>query len=376
MAGVYIHIPFCKQACIYCAFHFSTLLKSKADLVDALCTEMELRKDYLPQKTGIDTLYFGGGTPSLLSPEELQKLIEKANDLFHLEDNAELTLEGNPDDLNIEKLRDLRSIGINRLSIGIQSFFDLHLQWMNRAHNAEEAISCVHNAYAAGFNNFSIDLIFGFPGLTDRQWRQNIDRVTAMDVPHVSCYALTREPKTVLDHYIKKKKVPPLDEEQAARQYEILMNKLDAAGYELYEISNFSKPSMRARHNSNYWKSIPYLGIGPGAHSFRPGERQWNVSNNALYIESINKKEVPFEKETLSSEMQWDEYIMTGLRTIEGCDLEYISTRFGEGDKQWLLEKSQSFQEIGQLQITGHHIAVTRKGRLFADGIAAALFKE
>ncbi len=377
MAGIYIHIPFCKQACIYCNFHFSTILKDKSALLEALCQEMELRKDYLPEGEKIDTLYFGGGTPSILSSDEIKKLIRKAETLFDFNKGAEITLEGNPDDLSFEKLKSLRNIGINRLSVGIQSFFEAHLKWMNRAHDEQQAKQCVDDIYHAGFEDFSIDLIFGVPGMTDEQWLRNIDRVVSANIPHVSCYGLTVEPTTVLNHLIRKKKMKPLDEAQSARQYEILMDRLEAAGYEQYEISNFAKPGMRARHNSSYWQGIPYLGIGPGAHSYRSHERQWNISNNARYIKAIMKSgEVPCEKEELTPTMQWDEYIMTRLRTIEGCSLKAVSEQFGEKNKLELLEKSHYFEEIGELKITAESIFLTRKGRMFGDQISAALFKD
>lgn len=374
MPGLYIHIPFCKQACIYCNFHFSTVLKKKKALLEALEKEMELQKHYFPEQGGLDTLYFGGGTPSLLSGGEIEKLIARAHALFGLNPDAEITLEGNPDDLTLETLQTLRSVGINRLSIGIQSFYDKFLKWMNRAHDARQSAECLRNVYKAGFDNFSIDLIFGIPELTDRQWEASIAQAISMQVPHLSCYALTLEPQTPLAHLIHKNKVPPLDEHQSARQFQILMNRLSEAGYEQYEISNFSRPGCRSRHNSSYWKSIPYLGIGPGAHSYKPQERQWNISNNARYIKSIQNGIIPCKKEILSMDMQWDEYIMIALRTIEGCDLKYIAGRFGMEKQQWLLRQCISFQEEGKLQISDSHIFLTQKGKLFADGIAAELF--
>ncbi len=375
MAGIYIHIPFCKQACIYCNFHFSTRLDHKQQLVRSLCKELEIRKEYL-SGSPIDTVYFGGGTPSLLSYEELKVIMERVYALYSVREDAEVTLEGNPDDLSLDKLQELKASGINRLSIGIQSFFETHLKWMNRAHNEKQAKQVIQDAYQVGFDDFSVDLIFGVPGLTDSQWKKNIDRVIAADVPHVSCYGLTVEPSTVLDHRIRKKKSPPLDEEQSARQYEILMARLGKAGYEQYEISNFAKPGRRARHNSSYWQGIPYLGIGPGAHSYRPHERQWNIANNAIYSKKVADGIIPCEKEILTEKMQWDEYIMTGLRTIEGCDVEYIASHFGEEDKEWLLEKIRPFQALGEVIIDANRIILTRKGRLFGDQISAELFRD
>ncbi len=374
MPGLYIHIPFCRQACIYCNFHFSTALKNKTALLDALQQEMELQQHYFPEKAGLDTLYFGGGTPSLLSAAEIKKLLATADELFAINENAEITLEGNPDDLSRGKLRALKSAGINRLSIGIQSFFDRDLRWMNRAHDGKQAVQCLQEVYAAGFANFSADLIFGIPGLTDRQWQENISRMLHFEVPHLSCYALTLEPRTSLAHLIHTNKMPPLDEEQAARQFEILMERLSEAGYEQYEISNFAKPGYRSRHNSSYWKGIPYLGIGPAAHSFRPQERQWNVANNARYIKSIQSGVLPCEKEILHEALQWDEYIMTALRTIEGCDRDYIVTHFGAERWDWLVQQCQPFIRAAQLILINNRIVLTSKGKLFADGIAAELF--
>lgn len=374
MPGLYIHIPFCRQACIYCNFHFSTALKNKAPLLAALAREMELQQDYFPEKKGLDTLYFGGGTPSLLSAAEIRKLLVRADELFTINSHAEITLEGNPDDLSPQKLRALKSAGINRLSIGVQSFFDKDLRWMNRAHDGRQAAQCLQEAYAAGFDNFSADLIFGIPGLTDRRWGENIAQMLDFKVPHLSCYALTLEPRTALAHLISTNKIPPLEEEQAARQFEILMERLAKAGYEQYEISNFSKPGYRARHNSSYWKRVPYLGIGPAAHSFRPQERQWNVANNARYIKSIRSGVLPYEKEILSEDMQWNEYMMTALRTAEGCDRQYIIAHFGQERHDWLIQQCQPFIRALQVQLTTNRIRLTPKGKLFADGIAAALF--
>ncbi len=375
MAGIYIHIPFCKQACIYCNFYFSTLLKNKEVVLDAIESELEMQADYFPDNR-LDTLYFGGGTPSLLTGREIEKLIKKTDSVFHLNREAEITLEANPDDLSPEKQKELKAAGINRLSIGIQSFFDEDLRWMNRAHNARQASKCLEDAYNTGFKNFSADLIFGIPGLTDKRWRQNIDKMIAFEVPHLSCYALTLEAKTPLAAAIRKKKIPPLDEEQAARQFEILMEKLSAAGYEQYEISNFSKPGMRARHNSSYWKGIPYLGIGPAAHSYKPFIRQWNVANNTLYIKNIKSGYLPCEKEELTPIMQFNEYIMTSLRTMEGCDGQHVKTHFGYVIYENLVKNCLPFIQSGMMRQNDFQFTLTQKGKLFADGISSNLFLE
>lgn len=379
MAGIYFHIPYCKQACIYCNFHFSTSLKSKAALVSALGKEMELQKDFFveDQKKSdpvIQTVYFGGGTPSLLSAEEIVSLLRKTGQLFSLASDAEVTLEGNPDDLDKEKLQSLKKAGINRLSIGIQSFFDEDLQWMNRAHNANQALQCIQDVRETGFLNFSADLIYGTPTLTDKRWQENMDQMIAMQVPHLSCYALTLEPHTPLEHFIRHKKYPPLDEIQSARQFEMLMESLEAAGYTQYEISNFALPRQQSKHNSNYWKGIPYLGIGPSAHSFTGKTRQWNVANNALYIRAIEEDKIPSEKEILSPVMQLNEYIMTSLRTTEGCRLDVVEAKWGNKQSQRLEIESEKFISDGQMILQSNHLVLTRKGKLFTDRIASELF--
>ncbi|MEO5647542.1 MAG: radical SAM family heme chaperone HemW [Chitinophagaceae bacterium] len=373
MSGIYIHIPFCKKACHYCNFHFSTTLNNKADLVNAMRKEIRL---VAARDQQVSTIYVGGGTPSLLSAEELKTLLDEVSNAFIIEKGAEITLEANPDDINNEQLIHWREAGINRLSIGIQSFFNEHLQWMNRAHNAQQAFESIRQAKAAGFDNFSIDLIYGSPTLSDAQWKQNIETVINLEVPHISSYALTVEKGTALDLMIQKKKARPVTEEKQARHFLLLMEWMAEAGYEHYEISNFAKPGKRSRHNSSYWNGSAYLGIGPSAHSFDGKSRSWNIANNALYTKQIEGGVLPAEKETLSKVQRLNEFIMTTIRTIEGVDIARIKNDFGEEAGQNFLIKAGKYIDRQKCFIHDGHIILTREGKLFADGIAADLFFE
>lgn len=373
MAGIYLHIPFCRRACYYCNFHFSTSLGQKDALVDSLLQEMALQQPYL-QGQQVDTVYFGGGTPSLLDDADLQRIMEKLRQLFPISGQAEITLEANPDDLQPEKLQALKAIGVNRLSIGVQSFHETDLRWMNRAHNSTQALQCIQDAQAAGFHNLSIDLIYGGPTLSDEDWAQNVQQAIALQIPHLSCYALTVEPGTALDHFIKQHKVAAVDPDKAARHFEMLVQWLAAAGYEHYEISNFALPGSRSRHNSSYWQSQAYLGLGPSAHSFNGHSRQWNVANNSSYINAIKEGKVPFELENLTPEMMLNEYIMTSLRTAEGCHLYLVEERFGADKRRQLETASQEFILAGKMVRQQDTLVLTPEGKLFADGIAAKLF--
>jgi oxygen-independent coproporphyrinogen-3 oxidase len=370
LAGIYLHIPFCKQACNYCNFHFSTSLRYKNDLLAALLKETELQKNYLPDEL-IETIYFGGGTPSLLDIRDLRSVTGKFQSTFNISDNAEITLEANPDDIDEEKLVGWKEIGINRLSIGIQSFFEEDLLWMNRAHNAQQAIENLQLA-RKHFDNITVDLIYGHPLLTNEKWKQNVEKVIELNIPHISCYALTVEPKTPLDKLIKEKKKENIQQEKQAEQFLLLMQWLEEAGYEHYEISNFAKPGFRSKHNSSYWQGKKYLGLGPSAHSFDGAGRQWNISNNNIYIESILKNEIPFEKETLTETQKMNEYIMTSLRTVEGLDLDKISKAMSYE----LRAACKKFIESGKLILRENKLQLTKEGKLFADGIAAELFVE
>lgn len=373
MSGIYLHIPFCKQACYYCNFHFSTSVSKQGAMVKSLLQEITLQKDYLAGAP-VHTIYFGGGTPSLLQAEELQTLLAHLRATFPVAEDAEITLEANPDDLSIEKLTMLKAAGINRLSIGIQSFHEADLTWMNRAHNSQQALDCVRQAQDLGFHNITIDLIYGGPTLTDEGWEQNVQQAIALGVPHLSCYALTVEPGTALDHFIKKKKMAATDPDKAALHFEMLMELLGAAGYEHYEISNFALPGWHSRHNSSYWQGKSYLGLGPSAHSFNGVSRQWNIANNTQYIDRITEGKIPFEIESLTTAMQFNEYIMTALRTAAGCNLEWVAEKFGTVLTTHLIAHSQPFILMKHMERAGETLRLTKAGRLFADGIAAELF--
>jgi len=377
MSGIYIHIPFCKQACHYCDFHFSTSLKKKDLLVSALVKELELRKDEFKHQV-IQTIYFGGGTPSLLSIEELRLLIAEVYKHYEVSDTPEITLEANPDDLFDGASKSLyeafKSIGINRLSIGIQSFFEEDLKLMNRAHNSEEAKRCLEEA-TQYFDNISIDLIYGIPGMTNERWLQNVETALSFQIPHISSYALTVEPRTALATFIKKGIIKNVDDDLAQEQFHLLKEQLEAVGFIHYELSNFGKPDYFSRNNSAYWQGKPYLGIGPSAHSFDGERRGWNVRNNTTYINALEQNRVPMETETLSITDKYNEYVMTGLRTIWGVSLEKVENDFGLGYKKYLLEQSQKHILEHLLYLEDDKLLVTPKGKFLSDGIASDLFK-
>ena len=372
MAGIYLHIPFCRQACHYCNFHFSTSLKLKNEFVEALLKEIRLQKNYLPPEK-VNTIYFGGGTPSLLSQEELSAILHALHQQFPVATDAEVTLEANPDDISEQKLQEWKQVGVNRLSIGVQSFFEEDLRWMNRAHTAQQAMDNLQLAIKY-FPNMTIDLIYGGPTLPDDRWHQNVQQAIALGIPHISCYALTVEPGTALDSLINKHKKADVNTEDQARQFVLLMDWLQQAGYEHYEISNFALPGKRSRHNSSYWQGAAYLGLGPSAHSFNGKSRQWNIANNALYIKSLKEDNVPFEIETLTDTQRLNEYIMTSLRTIEGLDIAWVVSRFGEREANQLQRAGQPFIDSGKMRFYNNHLQLTKEGKLFADGIAAELF--
>ena len=382
MAGIYIHIPFCKQACHYCNFHFATSLHYKNDLIAALLKEIELSGFFdhsfpNPLYGGEDaesiaTIYFGGGTPSLLNIEEIQSLLHKIRNKFSVTDDAEITLEANPDDITEEKLLEWKEAGINRLSIGIQSFFQEDLEWMNRAHNSKQAIENLQLSVKY-FDNITIDLIYGTPHLTNEKWKQNVETAISLNIPHLSCYALTVEPKTPLDKMIQQNISEDVNPDKQSEQFLLLMQWLEDAGYEHYEISNFAKPGWRSRHNSSYWQGKNYIGVGPSAHSFNGTERRWNISNNTIYIASLNKGVIPFEKEELTATQKMNEYIMTSLRTMEGINLEVIYPGM-QDTSNVLLDKSKKFIDTGLLKFENNTLTLTKEGKLLADGIAADLF--
>jgi oxygen-independent coproporphyrinogen-3 oxidase len=372
--GIYIHIPFCKQACAYCNFHFSTSLKYKGEVFAAILKELEMRRDYLADSS-VGTIYLGGGTPSLLSADEIKQIYDTIQKYYKAESVVEFTLEANPDDLTRDYIRSLRHTPVDRFSIGVQSFRDEDLAYMNRAHNASQADYAIKAAQDAGFTNITIDLIYGTPGLTDTAWKENIAKIKELGIPHFSSYALTVEEKTALYHAIAKKKSAPVDPEQSAGQFEILMERAAAMGFEQYEISNFALPGHHAVHNTNYWRGLPYLGIGPSAHSFNGTARGSNIANNIKYTDSILREgKLPFEEEILTAVQQLNEYIMTSLRTMWGCDLEKISSTWDSGAAQKVEKSSHLFQEKNWLRQDGNKLILTPAGKLFADRIAAEMF--
>lgn len=370
MAGLYLHIPFCKQACHYCNFHFATSLRQKPELLHAMEQELIGRAAEWQSQT-FHTIYFGGGTPSLLEIPELQSLLTTIRAHYTIGPDPEITLEANPDDIHEEKLIAWQTIGINRLSLGIQSFAEHDLKWMNRAHRADQALKALQSACAI-FPNLTADLIYGTPGLSHEQWKRNVEILIEQGVPHISAYALTVEPKTPLEKQIRLQEKPDVDTDQQAQQYLWLMTRLEEAGYEHYEISNFAKPGFRSRHNSSYWQGTPYLGIGPSAHSYQPPIRSWQVANNKQYIEQMAEKKWIYESETLSPAQQLNETIMIALRTSEGLALEKIPASI---QKKWepLIER---YEKNGLLIRVNQHLLITQAGKLQADGIAAALFVE
>jgi len=375
--GIYIHIPFCKQACHYCNYHFSTSLSRKGELVEAIRQELILRKDEL---SGIvETIYFGGGTPSLLSLEELESIFETIHSNFVVSSDPEVTLEANPDDLvsvelPVEKrFQGYKSLGINRLSIGVQSFFQEDLEWMNRAHNASEALESISEAKKY-FDNITIDLIYGILDMSMERWEKNLEIAFSLDVPHLSCYALTVEPRTALENFIQKGKVAPIDDDLSFEHHKILIEKTALAGYDNYEFSNFGKPGYYSRNNSAYWEGKFYLGIGPSAHSYDGKTRSWNVENNIKYIKAIQNGTLPSEAEYLSERDRYNEYVMTRLRTPTGISLDFIEEEFGEEYLKYLFSQAKPALENENLVIENGFLKVSKKGKFLTDGLAGDLF--
>ncbi len=390
MSGIYLHIPFCKQACHYCDFHFSTSLRKKDEIINSIATELVLRKNEL--SLPIETIYFGGGTPSVLSPKELNYLLKTVRENYNLIESPEITLEANPDDLsslmsNTENknsiFKEYKSIGINRLSIGIQSFFQDDLSLMNRAHNEIEAKVCLEEA-TKYFDNITIDLIYGMPNMSNEKWIENINIALKFGINHISSYALTVEPKTALSSLIAKGKIAAPKDDVAHDHFQILVKTLEANNFIHYELSNFGKSNYFSKHNTSYWKGKSYLGVGPSAHSFNGEQRSWNVSNNAIYLKNINNNSLPIERETLSLNDRYNEYVMTGLRTIYGISLLKIEQDFGKEYVVYLKKTSQKFIDQGMLSISGelnttnnvHELLMTttQKGKFLCDGIASDLF--
>lgn len=372
MAGLYLHIPFCKQACHYCDFHFSTSRGQQGELIRALCLELDMQRNYLENES-LETIYLGGGTPSLLSGQDLQTLFNAIHKNFSVS-NPEITLEANPDDLSAQKITLIKDAGVNRLSIGVQSFDDGVLKFLNRAHSGSEASQCLEVARRAGFDNISIDLIYAIPGQDNSLWKKNLDKVIGLSPPHISAYTLTIEEKTVFGRQQKKGVFKTESDEVAAVQMEMLMDELDHAGYEQYEISNFCKPGFYSRHNSSYWQQKKYLGIGPSAHSYNGESRQFNVSNNAIYVRSMAKGKIPCETEVLSRANKINEYLLTTLRTTWGCSLSYLRSALAFDLLNERHEAIASLEEFELMTRKQDILVLTKKGRLLADKIASDLF--
>ncbi len=371
---IYIHIPFCKQKCSYCNFHFSTSLNFKDDMVAAMKKEIVLRKNELQNKS-LSSLYFGGGTPSILSADEIKSLIDEVLKHFSFEKDIEITLEANPDDLNKEFLKGLSDSPVNRLSIGTQSFFEADLKLMNRAHTANEAEYSIKRAQDFGFENLSIDLIYGSPTSNLEIWKENLNKTIVLEVPHISSYALTVEPKTALENWISKGKVISPKEEEQNREFYYLSDFLKDHGFEHYEVSNFAKPGFYSRHNSSYWKYKEYLGIGPSAHSYNGSDvRSWNIANNQQYIKKLNAHLPAKEEEILSAEDQFNEMIMIGLRTIWGVDLENLKGKFNDRILEHFQREIKQKLEEEILIIENDHLKIPEKQWFMADGIASDLF--
>ena len=372
MAGIYIHIPFCKQACHYCDFHFSTSLGKKEAMLHALNKELFLRKDEMNHET-IETIYFGGGTPSVLAVTEIEDLLATVHRHYKVTDDPEITLEANPDDLTKNKIEALAESRVNRLSIGVQSFFEEDLKLMNRAHTANQAEECIAEA-STHFNNISIDLIYGVPNMSNDRWKQNIAKALAFKVPHISSYALTVEPKTALANFVAKGLIQVVEDEVAQDHFTTLNETLSQNGYEAYEISNFGKPGYHSKNNTAYWKQKKYLGIGPSAHSYDGTRRAWNINNNPKYIAALSQDQLPMEVEVLSKTDRYNEYVMTGLRTVWGVSLDKITKDFGERYKTYVLQQSQKHRDAHLLYLDGNTLLATKKGKFLADGIASDLF--
>lgn len=372
MAGIYIHIPFCKQKCSYCDFHFSTNLQHKSNLIQAINKELEIRKDEI--STPLETIYFGGGTPSILSEIELESIFETIYKNYSTKNLKEITLEANPDDLNKEKLNFLKSTPINRFSIGVQSFFEEDLKLMNRAHNVQEAETSIKLAQDFGFENITIDLIYGSTTTTNEMWKQNLQKAIELNVPHISSYALTVEEKTILDHQINKGITKPVDEDRQNEQFQLLVDTLTSNDFIQYEISNFGKEDYFSLHNSNYWKGIHYLGIGPSAHSYNGKTRAWNIANNSKYIQAINENKLPQEIEVLNEVEKFNEMIMIGLRTIYGIDLNRINSEFSQPLVNSFHQELNQLINENLVEKKENKIILKPQAKFFADGIASRLF--
>jgi len=373
MAGIYLHIPFCRQACYYCDFHFSTSQDSRERVIHALVHELVLQKDYL-DKEEIETIYFGGGTPSILTEIEVAYILKAIRSNFTICANPEVTLEANPDDLTKDKLKELKNAGVNRLSIGIQSFDDKILKSLNRVHDSKMAVECLHHANELGFGNISIDLIYAIPGLENTKWKEAIDEAILFNPQHISSYSLTVEEKTVFGRLAARGTFKAVDDDIAAQQLHILAGALELQGYEQYEVSNFSKAGYRSKHNSNYWKNKKYLGVGPSAHSYNGTSRQYNISNNHLYTESLRNNKIPATLEILTREDKINEYLLTSLRTVWGANLTLLQQEYDFDLVNIYKQYVQILKEKGLATVTNDTLHLTKQGLLLADKVASDLF--
>ena len=373
MAGIYVHIPFCRKLCYYCDFHFSVSLKRKDAVVESILKEIELRKNYLGSEK-IQTIYLGGGTPSVLNIQEINAIFEKVFRDFVVSEDVEITMEANPDDLKPEYLKVLyEESPVKRLSIGIQSFRDEDLKIMNRRHTAKEAITAVRNSQEAGFDNINIDLIYGIPGLNTEAWKNNLAEAFDLGIQHISAYHLTFEPKTVFWRYVSQGKLKPVNENLSLEQFEWLVRETSNHGFTHYEISNFAREGFYSKHNTNYWKHRKYLGIGPSAHSYNLTSRQWNVANNAKYIEALENNIVPFEKEELDPDTIYNDYLLTSLRTMWGANIIHMRNEIGEKYVTHFLHYSRKFIDNGEMVRTGDTFVLSQKGKFLADYIISGL---
>ncbi|MDW7695368.1 radical SAM family heme chaperone HemW [Flammeovirgaceae bacterium SG7u.111] len=372
MSGIYIHVPFCRKACHYCDFHFSTNFQLKEKMLQAMEKEMRWQTNYFSDT--IQTIYFGGGTPSVLSAQELTQLLASIQQTFDVSPTAEITLEANPDDLSLEKLTELKSAGINRLSIGIQTFNDEYLVKMNRSHNAKQAVDCVKSAQATGFDNITIDLIYAITEDSWDIWKKDVETALKLNTQHVSAYSLTIEEKTVFGNWAKKGKLELVEDDFSADQFEYLIEELTKNGFDHYEVSNFGKPGFHSLHNTNYWKQVHYLGIGPGAHSFNGTTRHFNIESNPKYIKAINSGHQAYELERLTKEQQINEFVMTSVRTMWGCDLETLQSKFGINLKEIKKEEISVLEKHQLIEKSKDYIKASKKGILQADYIAQTLF--
>ncbi|MCE5347936.1 MAG: radical SAM family heme chaperone HemW [Bacteroidales bacterium] len=368
MAGIYIHIPFCKKLCFYCDFYHIITSDDNSAFVDSLLKEIALRKDYLNTET-ISTIYFGGGTPSLLSLKEIETILDQINRHFKVEENCELTIELNPDDVKSDYLAGLKRFGVNRISLGIQSWRDQDLKMLNRRHNSAQAAIALKNTFKAGFENVSIDLIYGIPGMSVDEWASNLDFSFTFDIKHLSAYHLTFEQGTVFGKMLEKKLITEIDEEDSVVLFNLLLEKAGSAGFVNYEISNFGKPGYFSIHNSNYWKQVKYIGIGPSAHSFNGYSRQWNIRDLKSYIKLVNKGVSFFEREELDTRDRFNEYIMTSLRTMWGIDLEYIEKVFEKEGYDYVVNIAAKFTNYGLMKQEKNTLVLTNQGKMISDNI-------